>query len=376
MRTCFRFVFCLPALLLLAHAAAPTYVYIGTYTRDQSKGIYVFRWQEAQGTLEPLGVAAEVPSPSFLAIHPNRRYLYAVNELGGNDGGRVTAFRIDPATGKLTQLNQVSSGGSGACHLAVDKTGRTLVAVNYGSGSVASYGIGNDGYLSEPVSTHQHSGKSVDPRRQGGPHAHSVNFARNNKLAVVADLGLDQLKLYQLDAAKHTLTPAAPPEVAVKPGAGPRHFAFHPQRNSAYVINELQSTVTAFDFDPRAGTFKEVQTISTLPAGFAGENTTAEVVVHPTGRFVYGSNRGHDSIAVFAVDQKTGQLTAVEQVPTGGKTPRNFSLDPAGRFLIAANQNTNDLVVFRVDQETGKLTPTGQMLEAPVPVCVRFVKTR
>lgn len=349
-------------------------VYFGTYTRQKSKGIYVARLEAATGKLTAPELAAEVPNPSFLAVHPNRRFLYAVSEMGGGQkGGAVSAFAIDATSGKLTFLNRASSGGSGPCHLVVDKTGKNVVVVNYNSGSVAVLPLEEDGRLREASSFVQHKGSSVNPKRQQGPHAHSVNLSADNRFAVVADLGLDQVLVYRFDAVKGTITPNEPPFTAVKPGSGPRHFAFHPQGKFAYVINELASTVTAFAYDAARGVLKEVQTITTLPADFSGVNYCAEVQVHPSGKFVYGSNRGHNSIAVFRVDAKKGTLTPVEQTPTQGKTPRNFGIDPTGTWLLAAHQDSDNVVAFRIDAKTGRLTPTGQTLEVGAPVCVKFV---
>ncbi len=367
--------------VLLAALSAPCawsaeqfLVYIGTYTRQKSKGIYVYRFDAGSGKLDPIGLAAETANPSFLAVHPSRKFLYAVGEMyGPQKGGAVSAFRIDAGTGQLTLLNSVSTRGAGPCHLMVDKTGKCLVAVNYGSGSVASFPVKEDGSLGEASGFVQHAGSSVDPKRQQGPHAHSVNVSPDNRFAVVADLGLDQVLVYRLDPAKAMIEANDPPFVKVNPGAGPRHFTFHPGGKFAYVINEIKSTVTAFSWEAARGAFKEIETVSTLPQDFTGVNHTAEVQAHPSGRFLYGSNRGHNSIAVFAIDTRKGTLTPVERVPTQGKTPRNFGIDPTGSWLIAAHQDSDSLVVFRIDKKTGKLTPTGQQLEVGAPVCVKFL---
>ncbi|MBI3664749.1 MAG: lactonase family protein [Acidobacteria bacterium] len=355
------------------------FVYIGTYTGEKSKGIYAFRFDAAKGQATPLGLVAEESNPSFLAVHPNRRFLYAVSEIGdyqGKKSGAVSAFAIDPASGKLTFLNKVPSRGDGPCHLSVDKSGKCVLVANYGGGSVAALPVKEDGRLGEASAFVQHTGSSVNPQRQEGPHAHSINVSLDNRFAVAADLGLDEVLVYHLDPVKGSLTPNDPPFAKVNPGAGPRHFAFHPGGRFAYVINEIQSTVTAFAYDASRGTLKELQTISTLPAGFKGESYTAEVQVHPSGRFLYGSNRGHDSIAVFAIDPAQGTLTALEQVSTQGKTPRNFGIDPTGSYLFAADQGSDKIVLFRIDPKTGRLTPTGQTLEAPSPVCVKFVAVK
>lgn len=352
------------------------FVYFGTYTRGESKGIYVARLHAATGKLSEPELAGETENPSFVAIHPNKRFLYSVGELYGREGGKggaVSAFAIDPASGKLTFLNKVSSRGAGPCHLTVDKTGKNVLVVNYGSGSVAVLPVKEDGSLGEASAFVQHSGSSANPKRQQGPHAHSVNLPADNRFAVVADLGLDKMFVYRFDAAKGSIEPNEPPFTKVTPGAGPRHFAFHPNGKFGYAINELQSTVTAFAWDAKRGELKEMQTITTLPKDFSGENYCAEVQVHPSGKFLYGSNRGHDSIAVFTVDAGKGALKPVEQVSTQGKTPRNFGIDPTGSWLLAANQNSDSVVTFRIDAKTGRLTPTGQVLKVAAPVCVKFL---
>jgi 6-phosphogluconolactonase len=349
-------------------------VYIGTYTGTKSKGIYAFRLETATGTLTPAGLVAETESPSFLAIHPNHRFLFAVNEsFTGDKSGGASAYAVDAQSGKLTFLNKQPTGGSGACHLVVDKSGKNLLVANYGGGSVAVLPIQADGRLEKASSFIQHQGSSVNPQRQKGPHAHSINLDAANRFAAVADLGLDKVLLYRFDPAKGSLAPNDPPSASVKPGAGPRHFAFYPQGRYAYVINEIQSTVTAFAYDAARGTLSELQTLSTLPDNFAGTNSTAEVQVHPSGKFLYGSNRGHDSIAVYAINFETGRLSFVEHQSTQGKVPRNFGIDPTGNYLLAANQESDNIAVFRIDPKSGKLTPTGQVVEAPKPVCVKFL---
>jgi len=350
-------------------------VYVGTYTGPESKGIYAYRFDPKTGDVTSLGLVGEAKNPSFLAIHPNRKFLYSVGEAadGGAWGGSVSAFALDRPTGKLTFLNSASSGGKGPCHLVVDKAGKNLVVANYGSGATAVVPIKADGRLGEPSSTIQHSGSSVDRARQQGPHAHSANLAPDNRFAFVADLGLDKVLVYKFDAVKGTIAPNAPPFAKVAPGSGPRHFAFHPSGKFAYVINEMGNTVTAFSYDAAGGVLTSLQTISTLPAGFTGTSYCAEVVVHPSGKFLYGSNRGHDSIAVFAIDPAKGTLTAVEQTPTGGKWPRNFNIDPTGAYLFAANEHSNDIFIFHIDPASGKLKPTGKKLEISKPVCLKFL---
>lgn len=362
------------------HAGRGEYfVYIGTYTGPQSKGIYSYRFNTGTGKLTPIGLAAETEGPSFLAVHPNRRFLYAVNEINsynGQKGGAVSAFVIDPKTGKLTFLNKVSSRGAGPCHLVVDKTGRNILVANYGGGSVAVLPVKRDGRLGDATAFVQHSGAGANPKRQSGPHGHCVTLSRNNRFAVVADLGLDEVLVYRFDPRRGALTPNDPPFAKVNPGAGPRHFAFHPTERFAYVINEMQSTVTAFTYDANSGVLKELQTLSTLPSDFSGNNSTAELEAHPSGKYLYGSNRGHDSIAVFAIDAAKGTLTPSAHVSTQGKTPRNFSVDPTGAYLFAANQNSGNVVVFRIDPNTGKPAATGESVQVASPVCVKFVPAR
>lgn len=352
------------------------HVYFGTYTGEKSQGIYRSRLDLASGALSTPELAATVTSPSFLAVHPSKRFLYAVNEMGkfgDKPTGAVSAFAIG-ADGALTLLNQESSGGNGPAHLTVNRNGTAVLVANYGGGSVASLPIDADGRLKPAVSVVAHQGSSVHPKRQTKPYAHSINVDAANAFAYAADLGTDRIFIYRLDGSG-ALTPAAPPSVALAPGSGPRHFAFHPTKPFAYVINELSLTVTAFSRDPKSGALTELQTVSTLPAGVASDPafSTAEVVVHPSGRFLFGSNRGHDSIAVFAIDEATGRLTLVEHEPTQGSIPRGFGVDPTGTFLLAANQRSDSVVVFRIDPKTGGLTATGHTAKVGTPVSVAFV---
>lgn len=352
------------------------WVYVGTYTGRVSKGIYRFEMDLATGRLTDKALAGETANPSFLAIHPSQRFLYAVGELanfGGKKTGAVSAFAIDPKTGDLKLLNQQSSKGPGPCYLVTDRQGKHVLAANYGGGSVCVLPVGADGRLGEATAFIQHHGKGADPKRQEAPHAHSINLDAANRFAFVADLGLDKIMVYRFDGAKGTLTPNDPPAASVAPGAGPRHFAFHPDGHHAYVINEMKSTVTAFGYDPEHGVLKSLQSISTLPNGYSGNTTTAEVQVHPSGKFLYGSNRGHDSIAVFAIDPRSGELSFVAHQTHHIKTPRNFGIDPTGTYLVVANQDGNSLVVFRIDPKTGVLTPTGTEVEVPMPVCVKMM---
>jgi len=351
-------------------------VYVGTYTGAKSKGIYVFRFDPATGALFPRGLAAEVTSPSYLATDPRGQFLYAANEVGefrGLKAGALSAFAINRKTGRLRLLNQVSSRGTAPCHLSLDKTGKYVFVANYGSGTVAAFPILADGWLGEASAVIQHHGKSVNPARQQGPHAHMIAPSPDNRFVLAADLGLDQVLVHRLDAAKGTLTPNDPPFAVLRSGSGPRHFTFSPDARFVYVISEMGSSITAFSYDAARGALAELQSISTLPPDFKGENNDAEIVMHPSGKFLYGSNRGHDSIAVFAIDPVKGTLTPVDYVSTQGKTPRNFAIDPTGSFLIAANMDSDNLVVFRIDPRSGRLTPTGQTAEVSSPVCVTFV---
>jgi 6-phosphogluconolactonase len=351
-------------------------VYVGTYTGGKSKGIYVSRFDPATGRLSTPELAVATPSPSFLALHPSKRFLYAAGEatnLGGKPVGAVSAFNLDAKTGQLALLNEASSGGAGPCHVAVDPTGKCLLVANYGSGSIAALPIRADGSLAEPSTVIQHQGSSVNPQRQAGPHAHFITPDPRNQFALTCDLGLDEVLVYRFDPSKGSLVANVPPFAAVKPGSGSRHLAFHPSGRFVFLINEMGSTLTVFAYDAKRGALRELQTVTTLPEGFAGNSTCAEVQVHPSGRFVYGSNRGDDSIAVFGFDAARGKLTWLEHQPTQGKTPRHFALDPAGRWLLAENQDSDSIVVFRVDSKTGRLSPTGQTVSVGSPVCAVFV---
>jgi 6-phosphogluconolactonase len=361
-------------------------VYIGTYTNFEllspphrvpdgphSKGMYVCRFDATSGILSAPIVAAESVNPTFIAFHPTRPLLYAANEIyqfNGQPAGAVSAFSINPADGKLTLLNQVSSLGGGACYVKVDASGRNVLVANFGAGSVAVLPIAPDGKLKTASAFVQEEGKGPSPR-QLGPHAHSFNPTPDGRLAVAADFGADKLFVYRFDPAAGTLTPHDPPFVAIKPGSAPRHLAFSPDGKTAYLLNEITSTVTVLSYDSNKGRFQEQQTISTLPADYTGANTAAEIQVHPSGKFIFASNRGHNSIAVLSVDVQ-GRLSDLHNYSVLGRTPRNFSLDPPGHWLIVANQDTNNVVVFAVDQQTGELKPNGQSVTIPAPLCVRF----
>jgi len=376
----------LGAAVVRTHAAAsesdnPTLGYIGTYTGVKSKGIYSFRL-DSYGAMSRPTLVAETPNPTFLAVHPNQRYLYAANETGNFEGkksGAVTAYAIDSKTGNLTLLNQRPSGGDGPCHLVVDRTGKNVLVANYGGGSVEVLPIADDGRLGEPSTFLQHHGSSVNKSRQEKPHAHFITTDPSNQIALTCDLGLDKVLAYPFDAAKGSLTTNHLPAASLNAGSGPRHLAFHPNGRYAYVISEMACTLTAFRYDPKRGALKELQTLSTLPAEqeLKPSFSTAEVEVHPSGKFLYGSNRGHDSIVVFAIEEDTGKLNYVEHQSTLGKTPRHFAIDPSGNYLLVENQGSDTIVVLRIDDKTGRLTRTGHVVEGVgAPVCIKFVTAK
>ena len=357
-------------------ASREYFVYFGTYTGAKSQGIYVSRFDDKTGKLSAPELAAETKSPSFLALHPNGRVLYAVGEgssIGAKKEGAVTAFTVAPDTGKLTTLNTQPSGGGGPCHLAVDSKGRLLFAANYGSGSVAALPVRPNGSLDAPVSTMQHAGSSVNPQRQSGPHAHCVNLSPDERFLLAADLGLDKVMVYRIAAQGQALLENDPPFSRIAPGAGPRHLEFARNGKFVYVLNEMRSSVTVCAYDSKRGTLAETQTTSTLPDNFSGDSSCAEIAIHPSGKFVYASNRGHDSIAVFTTNRRSGELAFVEHEPTQGRTPRHCALDPSGKWLLAENQASDSVVVFQVSSRTGTLEATGQTVEVPSPVCAVFL---
>jgi 6-phosphogluconolactonase len=385
-RRLFAVLFLLSApLFLLSRAQTPAkpatkgqYIaYVGTYTtKTTSKGIYAYRFDAEKGQLTSIGLAAETTDPSFLAVHPNGKYLYAVNEIGnfnGGTSGAVSAFAIDAKTGALKFLNQVATRGAGPCYVSLDKNGEFVLVANYDSGSIASFPVQSDGSLGTTSGFVQHSGSGPDKERQEGPHAHWIGTSPDNRFALAVDLGLDQVIVYGFDSSKGVFTPMLSGFAKVKPGAGPRHLAFHPDGKFAYVLSEVESSVTVFAYQPKTGTLTSLQTISALPKDFSGHKEAAEIAVHPSGKFLYTSNRGHDSIAVFAIDEKKGTLKSLGQVLTGGKTPRHFAIDPTGAYLLAENEDSNNIVIFHIDPATGSPTPTGQTVEVPSPVCLTFV---
>ncbi len=363
-------------LLASAASAAEVTVFVGTYTNAQSKGIYSMQFDEASGKLSAPTLAVESPSPSFLTISSNGRYLYAANEHGNdpnpNAPGQISAFAVNGSSLKL--INSVSSRGAGPCHVAIDRTGHWLFAANYGSGSVAAFPIQANGGLGEASSFFQHKLTSVSPR-QKGPHAHMVVLSRDNRFLLVADLGGDRVFVYRFDERSGKLTPNDPPAGILPPGTGPRHMAFSRDGRLLYVLSELQDTVTTFRWDATKGTLENAGSLSALPADYAGAKSGAEIVLHPNGKFLYASNRGQDSIAIFSIGAE-GKLTAMGHQPTGGKTPRNFNIDPTGKFLLAANQDSSTVAVFRIDEKTGRLTPAGDPVAVPTPVAILFVPRR
>lgn len=351
-------------------AAGNYLVYVGTYTHEESKGIYAYRFNTSIGKLSNIGLVAEVTHPSFLAIHPNQKFLYAVSET---DDGSLVSYAIDHATGKLTKLNSVSSKGGWPCHMSVDKTGSTLAVANYTTGNIAAFLIQPDGSLGEASAFDQHQPEKYKGQRQPGPLAHSADFSPNNRFLITSDKGVDKLFVYRFDPKNSSLTPNDPAFLRIDPASGPRHFAFHPNGRWAYGNNESASSLNVYSFDGAKGVLTKMQTVSTLPANHTGRNSTAETEVHPSGKFVYVSNRGHNSIALFSVDQAKGTVTLVDHFPTQGNTPRNFAVDPTGQYILAANQRSDDIFVFRLDTETGRLTPTGEKATTDAPVCITYV---
>lgn len=354
--------------------AAESLVYFGTYTGANSQGIYVSRFDSATGKLSAPELAAETKNPSFLAVSPNGKNLYAVSEM--NKTGAVSAFAFEGKTGKLKLLNQQPSGGGGPCHVAVDATGKCLLVANYGSGSIAALPIHTDGSIGEASTTLQHSGSGANPKRQVGPHAHFIVPSPDNRFTLDCDLGLDKIFINHLDVHAATLTANDPPCATVAPASGPRHLVFSQDGRFVYVINEMGCTITVFSYAATNAAMTKLQTIATLPKDFATNNTTAEIRLHPNGKFLYGSNRGHDSIVIFAVDQQSGKLTLVEHQSTLGHTPRHFAIDPAGRWLLAENQASDSVIVFALDPATGKLKPDGQSITVGSPVCAVFVEAK
>lgn len=372
-----RLLLALFAAIAASRAHARDYVaLLGTYTGDGSRGIYLVRLDAGTGALSTPELAAELPHPEFLALHPNGRVVYALTRVDGPGGssGAVAAFELDRASARLTPLNVESTGRGSLTHLAVDATGRMLVAASYGGAYVVSFPLAPDGRVGARASLLAHDGPPGPNRaRQDAPHPHSVTISPDNRFAFVADLGLDRVFAYRLAPEAGTIAPHEPPFFSVAPGAGPRHSKFSSDSRSFYVLDELDGTVTACRYDDARGVAEPFQRVSTLPDDFTGRNTTSEIRMHPNGRFAYTANRGHDSLAVFARDPDTGALSRVEIVPTGGRNPRNFALTPDGAWLLCAHQDSNNLTVFRVDAATGRLAATAATAEVSTAVCVLFL---
>jgi 6-phosphogluconolactonase len=349
-------------------------VYIGTYTRGGGEGVYLARFDASDGTLRDVRPVAKLKDPTWVTTDPACRRLYVGHDVEGGQDGMVSVFDIEPQSVGLRPLCTLPTHGRAPCHLSVDSTARCLVLVNYhsekGAGSVAAYRIEADGTLEESQLLH-HEGSGPNARRQGEPHPHSANIDPSGRYVLVPDLGIDRVVIYRMDAARAALTRAG--EAPVEPGSGPRHLRFDPTGRRGYLINELGNTVMAFDWDAAGGKLRHLQTLPTLPDGFTGRSTCAEVRVHPSGRFVYGSNRGHDSIAMFAVDAATGRFTSLGQEPTRGRNPRNFAIDPSGRWLLIAHQDSGNVVTFRIDEGTGRLEATGAEATVPGGVCLHMV---
>jgi 6-phosphogluconolactonase len=352
-----------------AAAADKYWVFFGTYTGGKSKGIYRSEFDPKTGALSQPELAAEMTSPSFVAIHPTNKFLYAVGEGGGKDGGPVVAFALDAKTGGLTKLNELLSGGAGPCHVSVDPAGQFAIVANYGGGSCAAFKLDPDGKLAARTSFIQHKGSSVNKARQEAPHTHCGFFDRTGNYAFFADLGLDLVFVYGLDRPIGVLRTYH--AFKMPNGSGPRHIALAPSNDVAYICGELDSTVNVVKFDLAKGVSESVQSLSTLPESVKG-NSTAECILHPSGKYVYVSNRGHNSIAVFKVGEG-GKLTAAGHTTGDIKTPRNFNIDPGGQWMLIASQDADKVGVFEIDLATGLAKETRTMVEVGKPVCVKFV---
>jgi len=350
--------------------------YVGNYGTGQDGGIYLCRLNSLTGEITLQGETKGIDNPSFLAIDSNNHFLYAVNEVSdvnGNPGGAVSSFEIDPENGRLRFVAQQLTLGESPCHISIDRTGKFLLITNYTGGNVTVVPILQDGNPGNYVEHIQHKGQSINPDRQNAPHPHSINLSPDNNYAFVPDLGLDKILIYRFDPQTGKLRPGDFPYISLKPGSGPRHFTFHPDGRFAYVINELNSTVTVFKYKSVKGTLKEIQTISTLPEEFTGESNCADIHIHPNGKYLYGSNRGHNSIVIFSIDPSNGKLIQRGFTSTQGDFPRNFAIDPSGLYMLAANQRSDSIFSFRINIETGELIPTGHMIEIPKPDCIKFL---
>lgn len=359
-------------------------LFVGTYTRREphvegkSSGIESLLFDLDRGTLSDAHTVADMENPSFIAIHPDGTALYAISEVAdfkGEPAGSLTAFAIDQDTHELTALNQRSVKGIGPAYVTIDSTGSHVIVANYGGGSVCVLPVQPDHSLGSASAFVQHEGDSVNPQRQEAPHAHSAVLDPTDSYLLVADLGIDKVMIYRYDAENGSLAPnPVQPWARTKSGAGPRHIVFHPSQQYVYVINELDSTIIAYAYDTEKGAMSEVQTVTTLPNGWEGRNYTADIHIHPTGRFLYGSNRGHDSIAIYDLDSETGLLSNYRFVHSGGEYPRGFIVEPTGAYALVANQNSSNIVVFAIDAESGDLKATGEVADVPTPVCIKILE--
>lgn len=358
-----------------AHAA-PTkaLVCIGSYSTSDKESVHLFQLNLKDGSINKISAINGLVNPSFLKIHPNGKFLYAVNEVGdfqGKKSGGVTAFALDVKNGKIAKLNQQPSGDTGPCHLTIDSKGKYVLVAHYGGGSTTVLPIRENGHIGPVTSQIKHKGSSVHPR-QKAPHAHAIHVGPNNKFAFAPDLGLDKVLVFKFDENSGKITETKFDGAKVAPGSGPRHFGFHPNGEYAYVINEITQTITSFSYHPKRGKLRSIQTLSTVPHPVKG-NSTAEILVHPNGKFLYGSNRGHNSIAMFSINEKNGMLTSIGHESIRGEIPRNFGIDPTGQFLLAAGQRSNNVNVFRIKLDTGRLKFTGHSVKVSQPVCVRMI---
>jgi len=356
--------------------AAAYFVFFGTHITGDGKGFSLSRFDSDTGTLSTPTFLLQLPAPAYFILHPDGKHLYTCDSgdtFNGQPGGGISALAIDPQTAKLTLLNQQPSGGADPSYISLDKAARHVLVANYKGGNIAVFALKPDGSLGDRTAFIQHTGKSIDPIRQNHAYAHSIRVDPSGKFALVADLGQDKLFVYRYDENAGTLTPNDPPFATVKPGSGARHVIFHPNGQFVYLNTEMGSTVTVFAWDGSSGALSEIQTVSSLPADFKGVSAAAEIVVHPNGKFLYVSNRGMDTLAVFAIDQEMGKLTNIQYIPTQGKTPRNFAIDPTGQWLLITNHGSNNAMVFHIDPATGELTPHGDPIAVPYPFCERFL---
>jgi 6-phosphogluconolactonase len=370
---CFAGVFAVLCLGPIHAIAADMFVYFGSHRAGPGIGFSLAHFDTDTGVLTKPEFLLDAVAPAFFQIHPDGQHLYTCNS--GRTGG-VSAYALDPHTGRLTYLNRTLANGADTSYLSLDRSGRYALVANYEGGNIAAFALKPDGSIGDWTAFVQHTGSSLNPQRQSHAYAHSIITDPTNRFALVADLGVDKIYVYRFNEKDGTLKPHDPAFVGVAPGSGARHVKFHPNGRWVYLINEIASTVIAFNWDSAAGRLAEFQTISTLPADFKGANATAELEVHPNGKFIYGSNRGHDSLVAFAIDADSGRLSLVAHVSSGGKTPRNFAFDPTGKWIVCTNHGSDNAAVFRVDETSGQLTPTGQPVSVPYPFCERFVPVR